>query len=309
MSVLPLSNLRLRSNLLANDYQDEMYRCSVFEIRDIWGRNQHLRDPGRLSRGQEKELERSLFWGRGEISLADGGRQTAWLRSLATRLDDAVHRLEEQPALEHAVEILIVARQLYRDVRAEDSQARRQVIDWDRRVCAVLARDEFRLTPQEIADRLENIVGEPLPMPEPALKAPASLPEPATATVPTSRREPIEARPPSLTKPTVVGRGGHTFPASVLVTAPSSELMPPTSELAAPQAIAMPAHVVTASAERSRRVGPQPGASAARIPPAAEADRDLARLARRWPTLPEATKKCILMLVEAADLTQRSGNN
>ena len=45
-----LSNLHLRSNLLSLDYQQELDRITVFEVKDTWRRCPLIKDPGRLTR-------------------------------------------------------------------------------------------------------------------------------------------------------------------------------------------------------------------------------------------------------------------
>jgi hypothetical protein len=161
MSRFSLSNLHLRSNLLSLDYQQELARITVFEVKDTWRRCPLIRDPGRLTPEQRREWTDSLFWGDHSVSMADGDRARAWLELLAEALPAAVEELEAQPDLERAFEILVVTEQL-RTVEM-DSHYRSQGARWGDRVYEVLARDEFRLPRDLVDQRLAELVGRPAP--------------------------------------------------------------------------------------------------------------------------------------------------
>jgi hypothetical protein len=161
MSRFSLSNLHLRSNLLSLDYQQELHRVTVFEVKDTWRRCPLIKDPDRLTPEQRREWTEHLFWGDRSVSLADGDRARAWLEMLAEAIPAAVEELEAQPDLEQAFEILVVTEQL-RETEM-DSHYRSQAARWGDRVYAVLARDEFRLS-RDLADqRLAELLGRPAP--------------------------------------------------------------------------------------------------------------------------------------------------
>lgn len=156
-----LSNMQLRSNLLSVDYQEELDRVTVFEVKDTWRRCPLIKDPGRLTPEQRREWTEHLFWGDRSVSLGDGDRARAWLEMLAETIPAAVVQLEAQPDLEQAIEILVVTEQLR--ATETDSHYRSQATRWGDRVYAILARDEFRL-PRELVDqRLAELLGRPAP--------------------------------------------------------------------------------------------------------------------------------------------------
>jgi hypothetical protein len=95
-----LSNLELRSNLLSNEYQQEMRRVTVFELRDIYERCPLLRGIRPHTAAQQRELDRSLFWGMQSVSMDDANRRRAWALRLLERLPEVVEALEERPDLE-----------------------------------------------------------------------------------------------------------------------------------------------------------------------------------------------------------------
>lgn len=156
MQSLGLSNIQLRSNLLSVDYQQEMSRITAFEIENIWDRNPSLRNPHALDEKQQKQLRDSLFWGDRRVTLDDDDRRRAWGESLAERVEPTLECLESRPTLENAYELLVVTGQL---CRADlNSIYRDKAIEWHQRVRAVLARDEFRLTPEMIDQRLSQFL-------------------------------------------------------------------------------------------------------------------------------------------------------
>ena len=152
MKSLGLSNIELRSNLLSANYQRETSRITAFEIKNIWDRNPNLIDHTSLTPSQQQELKERLFWGSTKVSLEDNDRSRAWVESLAERVEPALESLEGHPTLEDAFELLVVTGQM---CRAEiNSIYREKAIEWHRRVRGVLARDEFRFTPEMIDQRL-----------------------------------------------------------------------------------------------------------------------------------------------------------
>ena len=166
MNAHSLSNLHVRTNLLsAPNYQQDMMRCSVFELRDINQRNPGL-VPNPLPDHKQQEWRESLFWG---DSLPSPVAKT-WAERLAGWLADAVRQLEERPTVEGAFECLIIARELY-NTRA-DGPLKSGAADLDRRICVVLARDEFRHTSDMIDQRLESILGRCLLAPTPPVAVP-----------------------------------------------------------------------------------------------------------------------------------------
>jgi hypothetical protein len=152
-----LSNLELRSNLLSNEYQEEMRRVTVFELRDICERNPILRGIRPLTADQEREGDRSLFWGMRSVSMDDGDRHRTWAVRLLERLPGVVEVLEERPDLELAIECLCVAAQVA-DLGPSDQHAERAA-SLSKRIYAVLDRPEFRLTRELVNARVAEILG------------------------------------------------------------------------------------------------------------------------------------------------------
>src|SRR5436190_206410 len=113
MNNLGLSNLQLRSNLLTADYQNEMQRVTVFELKDLlrrltgFGRWDDHRE--KLTPQQRQELERSLFWGSTSVSMTDGDRRRAWLEKLAENIETVLVSLEDKADVEQLFEALCVA--------------------------------------------------------------------------------------------------------------------------------------------------------------------------------------------------------
>jgi hypothetical protein len=150
-----LSNLELRANILSENYQRELSRITALEIRDIRRRNPMLLDPEQLTAQQRKELNETLFWGVRSYAMRDGKRQ-AWPQTLAQRIPEVLAALEERPDLELALEVLCIARLL----RGQEGEWQDQAASWTARARAVLARPEFRLTPEVIEQRLDEILEE-----------------------------------------------------------------------------------------------------------------------------------------------------
>src|SRR5262249_6226869 len=142
-----LSNLQLRSNLLTDDYQKEMDRVTIFELRDIVGRLGFSRwDDHRdsLAPKQQEELKRSLFWGATGVSMADGDRNRAWLEKLAENVEPVLTSLEDRADVERVFEVLCVAECLAAQ-RLDSTYAAKADV-WRQRARNILGRSEFRLS-------------------------------------------------------------------------------------------------------------------------------------------------------------------
>lgn len=291
MSRHTLSNLRVRPNLLSENYQQEMLRCSVFELRNIYERNPNLSAPG-LSPERQQEWRESLFWGDSPPPPVE----TSWAEHLAGRLSDAVRELEEWPTLEAAFECLLIARQLY--WTRSDGPARKEAEDWDRRVCAVLARDEFRHTPDMIDQRLESILGHKLVGP-PRPTVPFAEPVSRPAVVIVSPQPPVLTPAPTSIKVAAVPE----LPPVPEAQPGLSVLPPPLVPLAPPTRTAeIPPTNPTNSAEvRSPPVAPPKPITTLTVP-----DPSLERLVQRWSTLPDHVKQCVMMMLDASDATQNT---
>ena len=133
-------------------------------------------------------------------------------------------------------------------------------------MCAVLARREFRFTPDMIDQRAEAILGFAVPRAAARTKpAPAPAPEPAAPEpTPAPVSEPAAAEPLAAPVPPPPAPN------------PEAAIAPP------------PAPDVSPAPAKSRTI----------------TDPDLIRVCRRWPTLPDSVKTCILMLIDAADATR-----
>src|SRR5204862_530969 len=94
----------------------------------------------------------------------------SWAESLAVGLTEAVRQMEERPLLEVAFEYLIIARELYN--ARPDGPSKLAAAELDRRICVVLARDEFRYTPDIVDQRLEGVLGRRLPPAHPQTTVP-----------------------------------------------------------------------------------------------------------------------------------------
>jgi len=305
MSRLNLSNLHVRPNLLsAKHYQQEMMKCSVFELRDIKERNPNLFDGMPLSK--QEEWRESLFWGKRPPPI-----DPAWAEKLASGLSEAVRDLEERPTLEAAFECLILARQLHHT--RSDGSARTAAAEWDRRVCVVLALDEFRHTHDMIDQRLESVLGYPLtgpPRPEVTSVEPPVRPavaavrprQPALFLVATDAKAESAPEPPAVLLSSPVKR---EIPPPIWLAPLAAESPPPPPRVEVAPHRATPA---TAPPEKlaDSRLTPA-------IPPRATTtltvrDSDLKRLVQRWATLPDHVKKCVMMLLDAAEATQNTSN-
>ena len=152
-----LSNLDLRSNLLSNEYQQEMRRVTVFELRDIYERCPLLRGIRSHTAAQQRELDRSLFWGMQSVSMDDANRRRAWALHLLERLPAVVEAIEERPDLELAIECLCVAEQVA-DFGPSDEHAA-HAASLSERIYVVLDRPEFRLSRELVDARLAEILG------------------------------------------------------------------------------------------------------------------------------------------------------
>lgn len=275
--MFPLSNLDLGPNLLAKDgYQDAIYRCTVWELADFGRRCPGLFHPARLSterRAAYRDMTSPVV---DRISpKMHHGRRTGWLRAAAAGLAEAVAAVGGRADEQAVVELLLVARQLYH-AAPDDPATRQRAAAWDARLVAVLGRPEFRLTPDQITDRLSRIVGEELADPNPAppavvVRPPAPPPAPPPPVEPVAEVAPaepvIQAAPP----PPVVELPVEPVPA------------PPDP----------PAVVAVAAAEPPRKRTHT------------LTDPDLIRVARHWADLPDYVKRSILLLVDAATRTTR----
>jgi len=161
---LGLSNLQLRSNLLPEDYQGEykhrlgtkvMHCITVYEIKDIKRRCPLL--ILEFTPEQQKEWISGLFDGDTSVSMAECDRARAWLEQLAENMEEALASLEDRADAERAFEVLCGAESLA-DPRLDSTYAAKAAV-WAQRARAILERPEFRLTPQMIDDRLNEVLG------------------------------------------------------------------------------------------------------------------------------------------------------
>lgn len=329
MSRLYLSNLAVRPNLLPPGFTThDVLRCSVFELRDIKGRTDSI-VPDRLPNEKQQEWRDSLFWGDSPPPPVTPG----WAEHLASGLPEAVRNLEERPTLEAALECLILARQLYH--KRPDGPARTAAAEWDRRICVVLARDEFRHTPDMIDQRLESILGRRLTGPprpdaspvEPPVRSAAaavSLRQPVLFPVAADAKTDAPHEPPS-------ADDRDTLPQSVAVDARTESAPEPPAVLSSPvigevPPLAGPTPLAAGSPPPLPRAGVEPPkATPAAVTPGKPVDArptpggpprptttlmvrdpDLKRLVQRWATLPDHVKKCVMMLLDAAEATQNA---
>ncbi|MDB5308649.1 MAG: hypothetical protein JWO38_2851 [Gemmataceae bacterium] len=302
MSGLNLSNLHVRPNLLsAEHYQQEMMRCSVFELRNINERNPGL-VPNPLPVVRQQEWRDSLFWGDSPPPPV----APAWAEHLAGGLSEAVRELEERPTLEAAFECLLLARQLYNT--RPDGPARAAAAEWDRRVCVVLARDEFRHTPDMIDQRLESVLGHRLAgPPRPAVQPVEPPARPAVVAV--RPRQPILfPATTEVVKAEAVPELPAVLPAPHLAAEvpPSSGLSPPPVEESPPTPTRAEIEPLPAAPMRPVEVRPTPGTPPRPTTTLTVRDPDLKRLVQRWSTLPDHVKKCVMMLLDAAEATQNT---
>ena len=142
-----------------------------------------------------------------------------------------------------------------------DAPGRELAADWDRRVRGVLARPEFALTADIIEDRLASVLGRRLAGP-PAVETPVTQPRPTA----TPRKRPAPATEPA---------PKHAEPPAPVILGPAVELFAPL----------LPA------------ASPPPDPAPAELP----VDLGLDRVTRAWATLPEHVRKCVLMLIDAAE--------
>jgi hypothetical protein len=152
-----LSNLQLRSNVLSEDYQRQLRRLTVFEIKNIRERNPMLISPDDLTEPQRQEWREHLFWGERSVSLDDDDRRLAWIERVAQALEDAIASLEDRPDVEGTFEILCVTESL----TSLDSHYAVKAEEWGQRARRLLGHTEFRLSPDMIEERLCEILGIP----------------------------------------------------------------------------------------------------------------------------------------------------
>lgn len=160
MSRFSLSNLQLRSNLLSATYQQELCRITIFEVKDIRRRCPMLTDLSRLTPKQRLEWTKHLHWGIESVSMSDDDRQRVWLEMLVDYIPDAIVELESRPDVELAFELLVVIEQLCSP--EVDSYFHAKAMHWNKRVRAVLARDEFRMQSDFVDQRLAELLGHSL---------------------------------------------------------------------------------------------------------------------------------------------------
>lgn len=266
MTRLALSNVQVRSNLLAFDtYQEEVPRhCTVWELKDV-----NSRIPmdvlAQLPEARREEWRETLFWPLPTPPLAHD-----WTEELATAVPAALDAVEVRPAEEDAFELLVVVRQLY--ALRTDEGGRAEAEAWHERLVRVLGRDEFRLTRDMIDDRLtavlgRRLVGPPTPIPPTPVATPVvSLSPPLPSVPPPPLPEPPPAEPPPKPK-------RRKVPLKPLVQLLLPDPPPP------PPEPAVPAAAVTA--------------------PVVDADLEL--LNSRWDRLPDHVRKSIVLLVKAAE--------
>lgn len=156
-----VSNLRVKSNLLSNRYQDELGLISVFELRDMRDRTLLGIDlnpscPRKVTPEQLSQWTSHLFWGDRTISMDDEDRSLAWLELLAEQVFAEVPELEKQPNVEDAFELLYVTDGL----QHADSHYREEASRMSERIRNVLKRDEFRYSDDQIDLRLHCIRGD-----------------------------------------------------------------------------------------------------------------------------------------------------
>lgn len=269
-----LSNLGVRPNLLPSQYQEEIPNISVFELRDIRRRSPNLHFT--IPEAAQAEWRRSLLWGDDPLPEAN----VRWAEPLACGMAEAVRDFEERPTLEVAFELLIVARQLYHTRSEERGQA--EAAEWDERVCSVLLfRDEFRHTPEMIEERIESIVGHALPGPPRAGIAPLAV-------------APVSDAAPACSQSTLAGTIAHAAP--VLVDNAAKPACGP--EIVVP--LNQPESPLPQSSDAALLVGQVPSEAPTL------SDPDLARLLDRWESLPDHVRKCVMMLIDAADAARVS---
>ena len=114
-----LANLVIRSNLLSANYQAELGRVSVFELRDIRDRTGLGIDlnpscPNKVTPRQQEQWRDHLFWGDRSVSLDDEHRRHSWMEALADQVFNRIEAFEERPDEEEGFELLYVTEQLRR---------------------------------------------------------------------------------------------------------------------------------------------------------------------------------------------------
>ncbi len=324
-AALALSNLTARTNLLWSNQYRRLMALSVVELRDISRRFPSLYDPRDWSEARRAEWREMLFWGEAAPPL-----RPDWAEPLAAGLDARVAALEARPDYEAALELLLVARSVY--AARPPGPGRDEAAGWDGRVCAVLARDEFRLTPDMVDQRLEVVAGGPLPAPpradpprrtirRPAPPRPAAVSPPPQPASPSAVARPVQPTPftPATTgsspvappiPPVVTPTVAAAVASAVTVTSPPAPLPPPVSPppaAVAPKPPARPTPVTAvAAAVAPGPPAPSPPVAAAAVaprPPAPPQDPDRLKVWHAWPRLPDHVRKCVLMLIEASART------
>jgi hypothetical protein len=282
-----LSNLKVRPNLLLkDDYQTRLYECTAYEIEDVWRRNSNLRDPARLSRNQKDYNERRLFFGDRSVEM-DLARRDGLVKSLADQMDKAIAQVEERPDFEEAVELLVATRW------ATQEGVDNVPGDWETRLRAVLTRDEFRLTPDILSERLALILGE-------------SVPERAAGPLITHDGSPPTSPPrlPSGDAESPAGHGNGDGPIRRNGSSPPVGATPG-SPLASPAGDPLPE--LDVSPAHSTVVVGVTAATAMAPSSSGPGDAGLDRIIVSWPTLPAHVKQSIILLVRAAELCRQAG--
>ena len=148
MNPLPTSNLQVRSNLLGPEtFHADFRSLSIFELRDVDRRLPNLALKESLTPEQAWEWRQSLFWGDYPLPPLN----PLWTNALSPVFEALVAELERRPTRESAFELLAVLRW--------NPDADPRAAEWDRRVVAVLARDEFKMIPGMIDSLIASILG------------------------------------------------------------------------------------------------------------------------------------------------------
>ncbi len=270
MTRLALSNVQVRSNLLAFDtYQEDLPRhCTVWELKDVNGRIP-MDVLAQLPEARRGEWREALFWPLPTPPLA-----LDWAEELVAGIPPAIDALEQRPSEEEAFELLVLVRQLFA-MRTEE-HGRAEATDWYDRVMRVLGRDEFKLTRDMAEQRLTMVLGRTLPSPP--------LPPPPAP----NNEVAVPLPPPSV------------LPAALVPDPPQQVVFPPEAPAVRPVRRRAPSKVPAAVAIAEKPSLPFPPEPP---PPAAvtAVDADLELVKSRWERLPGHVKKSILLLVKAAE--------
>jgi hypothetical protein len=160
---LGLSNLRLTSNLLGQDYQRLFPRITAAELYDIKQRCPFLPidfnpvNPVGLTPRQHAEWTQRLFWGTRRVKMRDEQRNVCWLERASegwlNELPQEVAHLDE----EQLFEVLCVTAELARSSSPLAGQARAAMSV----SCEALCAARIGYTHAQVEARLGQILGEP----------------------------------------------------------------------------------------------------------------------------------------------------